>query len=911
MMTIPRRALFGKLDITLFGAVESATAFARLRGNPHVELSHWLHQILQLDDSDLHRICRHSGVDRRVLERDLNAALALLPAGATSISDFSCHLEAAIERAWVLASLQHGDRRIRGAWLVAALLQTPDLKRLVCSFSAQFERLVPACAPDVLAAIIQDSPEASAGLCNASSESLPSSCDLEARPQQAGAAGAALDRFGEDLTARARRGHVDPVIGRDFEIRSLVDILLRRRQNNPLLVGEAGVGKSAVVEGLAQAIARGDVPPALCRARLVTVDLGGLLAGAGQRGEFESRLKDLLAEATRSPDPVILFIDEVHGLVGAGGASGTGDAANLLKPALARGGLRVVGATTWGEYKRHIEKDPALTRRFQVLRVPEPEPAVAVDMVRGLASTFAAHHGVALLDDAVRACVVLSQRYLPDRQLPDKAISLLDTACARVGLSLHAPSAQVLHARTRVAGLESERALLVDAAMVGHAAEARAQRLRELEPELAMAGRATRDLEATWERERVLVQRLLAARAAGRASPVEAANASPGCHAELRTIESELQALQGETPRVHPQVDEHVVAAVVADWTGIPVGRMVTDDAKAVAVLQETLATRIVGQADALDTIVRRIQTARAGLGDPARPVGAFLLAGPSGVGKTETASALAEAMYGGERNLIVLNMSEFQEAHTVSTLKGAPPGYVGYGEGGVLTEAVRRKPYSVVLLDEIEKAHPDVHRLFYQVFDKGTMEDGEGRAVDFRHATLLLTCNAGAEAIEAACRRAGRLAPHAQNPQNLQSLQSLQNLRLALMPALHDIFPTALLARLTIVPYRSLDAAALNGIVQRHLDRVGRRLDEQHGIALHCTADLVAHFVGRGETDGCGARQAIAAIEHDLLPELSRMWLVARESRRTLRAIRADLRPAADRGAGAAAPIVCEPVYA
>ncbi|MCU1617902.1 MAG: type secretion ATPase, ClpV1 family, partial [Frankiales bacterium] len=650
-MTVSRRALFGKLNLTLFRGIESATAFAKLRGNPYVELTHWIHQLWQLSDSDLHRICRHYQIEPQRIEKDLAAALSVLPSGATSLSDFSSHIEAAIERAWVLSSLEFGGRCIRSAWLLAALVQTPELRRVLLGMSSAFQKIPAEQLTDVVTAIVAGSSEDKEGPHDGSG--LPSAMPGEASNAIADAPDgkSALARYCTDLTERARAGQIDPVIGREHEIRTMVDILLRRRQNNPLLTGEAGVGKTAVVEGLALAIAGGEVPPTLRDARLLSLDVGALIAGASMRGEFESRLKSLLEEAGKSVQPLILFIDEVHTLVGAGGQAGTGDAANLLKPALARGTLRTVGATTWSEYKRHIEKDPALTRRFQTLQIAEPQEAAAIDMVRGLVGTFAKHHGVAVLDEAVRAAVTLSHRYIPSRQLPDKAISLLDTACARVAMSLHSPPAVVERLRQQIAALDVELGLLAQEGLIAQGSETRSKRVETATARLSAAKEELTAHGARWQDELSTVRQIHALRRGekeGEASRAEGTSPS----AQLMSLEKALLSRQQDAPMIFAQVDEAVVAAIVADWTGIPVGRMVKDEVAAVFGLQSTLDARVIGQGHALAAIAERVQTARARLTDPNKPVGVFLLVGPSGVGKTETALALAEAMYGGEQNL-------------------------------------------------------------------------------------------------------------------------------------------------------------------------------------------------------------------------------------------------------------------
>lgn len=904
-MTIARRALFGKLNLTLFRGIESATAFARLRGNPYVELTHWIHQLWQLSDSDLHRVCSHYKVDSQAVEKDLAAALSALPSGATALCDFSHHIETVIERAWVLSSLEFGDRRIRGAWLLCALLQTPELRRALLNISPAFQRIPESQLAASLGALIAGSPEEHEGPHDGSGLTPAMPGEASGAMAASSAGSPALEKYCTDLTERARSGQIDPVIGRAHEIRTMVDILLRRRQNNPLMTGEAGVGKTAVVEGLALAIAGGEVPPTLRDARLLSLDVGALLAGASMRGEFESRLKSLLHEAGSSAQPVILFIDEVHTLIGAGGSAGTGDAANLLKPALARGTLRTVGATTWSEYKRHIEKDPALTRRFQTLQVAEPQEAAAIEMVRGLVATFAAHHGVTVLDEAVRAAVMLSHRYIPARQLPDKAISLLDTACARVAMSLHTPPPVVDQLRAQISALHIELHLLAQERAVVQGSEARLKAVDAARSRLVLATSELASQEARWQDELAAVQQIHALRRS-EGEREEERREEAGCAGgmplpvQLIALEQDLVSRQQNMPLIFSQVDESVVASVVADWTGIPVGRMVKDDVAAIFSLQPSLEARVIGQDHALAAIAERVQIARARLADPHKPVGVFLLVGPSGVGKTETALALAQAIYGGEQNLITINMGEFQEPHTVSTLKGSPPGYVGYGEGGVLTEAVRRKPYSVILLDEIEKAHPDVHEIFYQVFDKGWMEDGEGRHIDFRNTTILLTSNTGSELISAFC-------------DGVAVVPDVDALRELMQPVLRTVFPAAFLGRLSVVPYLPLGVSALAEIVALHLARVVDRMKEQHGIELTYTSALVAEVIERCDTHEAGARRLIGFIEQKLLPVLSRQWLDALRERRTITRVSVDVRgdAPASQGSQGGGAIVCHAEYA
>jgi len=872
-MSFSRHTLFGKLDITLFKTVESAATFCKLRGNPYIELVHWLHQLQQLPDSDWQRITRHFGI-AETLDRDIAAALNTLPVGATSISDFSHHVEMAIERAWVIATLAFGEQRVRGAWLLTALLETPELRRVLLSISASFSDIPSRDLTSVFSAVVAGSPEE--GELAHDGSGLPFAVPGEASQSltQKTSSKSALALYCSDLTALARSGKIDPVIGREHEIRGMIDILLRRRQNNPLLTGEAGVGKTAVVEGLALAIANAQVPPSLRSVRLLSLDVGALLAGASMKGEFESRLKGVLEEAGTSATPVIMFVDEVHTLIGAGGQAGTGDAANLLKPALARGTLRTIGATTWSEYKRHIEKDPALTRRFQVLQVMEPEEAAATDMIRGLVPVFAEHHKVWIMESAVRAAATLSHRYIPSRQLPDKAISLLDTACARVALSQHAQPAEISYLQERLLASGLERELLVKEDSLGYVDD---KRLQEVTSRITAQEQELADLNVRWQQELAVTEVIMDLRSQLLAVPDDsnAATVRRSLLDDLDKHSVQLTQLQQDAPLIHAQVDDAVIAAIVADWTGIPVGNMVQDDITAVVNLPEVLAQRVIGQDHALLSIGERIQTSHAKLADPDKPVGVFMLVGPSGVGKTETALALADALYGGEQNLITVNMSEFQESHTVSTLKGAPPGYVGYGEGGILTEAVRRRPYSVVLLDEIEKAHPDVHEMFYQVFDKGWMEDGEGRYIDFKNTIILLTSNTGSDEIANWHEDADRTDPDV-----------LAN---ALRPALRQVFPAAFLGRVKIIPYFPLATDALGQIVRLHLKKVVRRMQTHHSIALAFSDAVVERIVSQCGTHETGARLLVGFIEQHLLTGLSRVWLNALQDKRRLARIDVD----------------------
>jgi type VI secretion system protein VasG len=877
MGDISRVALFGKLNKLAYESVESATVFCKLRGNPYVELVHWLHQILQQQSSDLTYIVRAFEIDPSKLAGDFTKALDRLPRGATSISDLSAHIEDATERAWVWATLKFGDAQIRTGYLLLAALKAPTLKSVLNNISKEFDKIKADQLAEDFQKITANSPESALAATDGSQlgGATPGEASGALAPAQMGKQ-EALQRFTVDLTEQARAGKIDPVVGRDDEIRQIIDILMRRRQNNPILTGEAGVGKTAVVEGFARRIASGDVPPSLKDVSLRALDVGLLQAGASMKGEFEQRLRQVIDEVQASPKPIVLFIDEVHTLVGAGGAAGTGDAANLLKPALARGTLRTIGATTWAEYKKYIEKDPALTRRFQTVKVEEPSEQKAVQMMRGIVSTMEKHHRVQILDEALEAAVKLSHRYIPDRQLPDKAVSLLDTACARVAVSHHATPAEVEDCQRRIEALQTELEIIGREAAIGLETADREKSAREaLETEKARLEK----LQAAWSSEKKLVDEILALRAKLReatgkadatnadapADPTDAAAMSQEERAaaigKLQELQQQLTEVQGEKPLVLPSVDEQAVASVVADWTGIPVGRMVKDEVAAVLNLTQTLGKRVIGQDHALEMIARRLQTARAGLENPNKPIGVFMLAGPSGVGKTETALALAEALYGGEQNLITINMSEFQEAHTVSTLKGAPPGYVGYGEGGVLTEAVRRRPYSVVLLDEVEKAHPDVHEIFFQVFDKGMMEDGEGRLIDFKNTLIILTTNVGTDLIMGMCK----------DPELLPDPEGIAK---ALRAPLLKTFPPALLGRIVTIPYYPLSDSMLGRIIRLQLDRIVSRVKVRHGIALSYDEEVVKLIASRCTEPESGGRMIDAILTNTLLAQVSRELL-------------------------------------
>lgn len=878
-MSASLKTLITKLNELTRQAAERAANLCVAHGHHEVDIEHLLLALLEEPRSDLSLLCARCDVSPAGLRRDLESALRRLPGGNTRTPVFSQRLPQWLEHAWLIASLDSQVARIRSAHLLLALLTEPGLRQMAAQASSALLRFPVEDLKHRLDSLTTGSAEA-VGMASAPAGEAP---PVESSPAPGGTP--ALDRYTINLTQRAREGQIDPVIGRETEIRQVIDILLRRRQNNPILTGEAGVGKTAVVEGLALRIASGDVPGPLQEVALHVLDLGLLQAGASVKGEFENRLQQVIDEVRRNPQPIVLFIDEAHTLIGAGGQAGQNDAANLLKPALARGELRTVAATTWSEYKKYFEKDAALARRFQVVKVEEPSEAVATDMLRAMVPLMERHFGVRICDQAVAEAVRLSHRYITARQLPDKAVGVLDTACARVALGRNATPAVIEEARRRLGALEAERqALHKEAAQgVDHRA-----RLAEIETQ-TRAVQACLDADLSrWEQEKTLAAEIdeLSARLeprggeglpphpAGEASTepqplpakprrkVEPLHLTPW-QAALQAKLAELAAIQGETPLVPVHVDAQVVARVVSDWTGIPLGRMVKDDIQAVLQLQEALQARVIGQPHALAAVAQRVRTARAGLEDPNKPQGVFLFVGPSGVGKTETALALAETLYGGERSLITINMSEYQEAHSVSGLKGSPPGYVGYGEGGVLTEAVRRRPYSVVLLDEVEKAHPDVLELFFQVFDKGVMEDAEGREIDFRNTLIILTSNVGSSTLMQACLN--------KDEGDKPSPESLEDM---LRPQLYKAFKPAFLGRLKVVPFYPLSDDVLERVIRLKLDRIGERFRARHGASFEYGDDLVEAVLARCTEVDTGARKVDHLLGGSLLPELAQMVL-------------------------------------
>jgi type VI secretion system protein VasG len=840
MSAIDIKRLIDRLDPICRDALEAAAGQTLSRTHYNVEIEHWLLKLLDAPASDATQILRHFDVSAARMQTELNATLDRIATGNGRAPSLSPDLVGVVRDAWVFGSIQMGETHIRSGHILWAMLADATL-------GPRLRAAVPS-----LGRVAHDTIRAGfAALTEGGGEGGRLAVDETLRdvPRSGATPGGALDRYTVDLTAQARAGRFDPIIGRESEIRQVIDILTRRRQNNPILVGEAGVGKTAVVEGLALRIAAGDVPEPLALASLRTLDLGLLQAGAGLKGEFENRLRSVIDEVQASVHPVILFVDEAHTLIGAGNGAGQGDAANLLKPALARGTLRVVAATTWAEYKKYFEKDAALTRRFQLVKVEEPPESAAVAMLRGLLPTLEDHHTVRILDEAVEAAVRLSARYIPSRQLPDKAVTLIDTACSRVAMSQVATPSAVEDARRRIALIDVELRILDRETLSGTDHDARRAKLAD---ERAAVVKKLAALELRWKAEIALAAEITTLRAA-----VEAASDPAALQQDLAERRDRLRALQGETPLVFPVVDAQAVAEILEGWTGIPAGRMQADEIHTVLNLGTSLRRRVVGQDHALEAVAQSIRTSRAGLTDPRKPIGVFLMVGTSGVGKTETALALAELLYGGEGSLTTINMSEFKEEHKVSLLMGSPPGYVGYGEGGVLTEAVRRRPYSVVLLDEMEKAHPGVQDVFFQVFDKGTMKDGEGRDIDFRNCVIIMTSNAGTDLI----------ASLFADPETAPDAAGLGE---ALRPELARHFKPAFLGRVTVVPYLPLSRTTLLKIAALQVERIAERVRQSFGAQVEYREEVVRHVANEGVDAGAGARGIEAMLVRSLLPDLS-----------------------------------------
>jgi len=873
------RSLIGKLNDTTRKSMEAAAGLCLSRTHYDIEVEHFLMKALDSSEGDLSPILRHFEVDKSRLTGELARSLDKLKTGNARTPALSPSLMKMLTEAWTIGSLDFGAAQIRTGFVVLALATNDELVRLMREISKEFQKIQGEALRKDFAALVQGSQEEAATA--RAVESTPGTA-----PRPGGGKTPNLDQYTVNLTENARLGKIDPVLGRDFEIRQVVDILMRRRQNNPILTGEAGVGKTAVVEGFALRLANGDVPPPLRNVALRSLDLALLQAGAGVKGEFENRLKGLIEEVKSSPTPIILFIDEAHTMIGAGGQAGQNDAANLLKPALARGELRTIAATTWSEYKKYFEKDAALARRFQVVKVEEPSEIQCTVMLRGIVSSLEKHHNVRIFDEAVASAVRLSHRYLAGRQLPDKAVSVLDTACARLSLGQNATPALLEDTIRRIDDLTVQDRILRREAATG---TDHTERLAQIAHDKTEMEARLSSLREQWDKTRGLVEKIRNLRTqlesvlasefvppSGDGAGTAAAPAVDvaALRGELEVLSAELITVQGEKPLMRVCVDSQIVGEVISGWTGIPTGKMAQDEISMVLDLESYLGQRVIGQPHALQLISQRIATARASLDDPGKPVGVFMLVGPSGVGKTETALALADLLYGGEHNLITINMSEFQEAHTVSTLKGSPPGYVGYGEGGVLTEAVRRRPYSVVLLDEVEKAHPDVLELFYQVFDKGHMEDGEGREIDFKNTIILLTSNACTDQMMKLCA-------------DPETTPTPQGLVAALKPELNKIFKPAFLGRMVTIPYYPIRDEALKKIIVLKLDKIKRRLLENHRLELlydDVLIDTVASLCTEVES---GARNIDNILTNTLLPDMSRELLASMAEGRKLSSIR------------------------
>jgi type VI secretion system protein VasG len=865
MAKLKRIQLFSKLDAKAYKTIESATILCKTRGNPYIELVHWVNQILLSENTDWHEITRFFALDEAKLSKDMVAAMDALPRGASSISDFSNTIELVIKEAWMFSSLVFKEGAIRTGHIMIAIKHTPEFARTLHDMSDEFIKVNGDILAEQFAAIVKNSGEMS----------TPVSGGQSGATGQAGVllgntagAGEALRLYTMDMTAAAEPGKCDPITGRDGEIRKIIDILMRRRQNNPILTGDSGVGKTAVVEGFAQRLAAGDVPGCLKETRLLSLDLGLLQAGASMKGEFENRLKQVIEAVQNSETPTILFIDEAHTMIGAGGQAGQSDAANLLKPALARGQLRCIAATTYQEYIKYFEKDPALTRRFQNIIIEEPGDENAEAMMRGIAGTLEKHHNVYILEDAIKAAVKLSRRYIPARQLPDKSVSVLDTACAKVALSQNSEPSELEYCRRRIDALKLEIEILKREEAGGMSHE---ETIAALEADVVREEEKKDALEKRFETEKALTTDIIRLR-----GEIEAGNKEK--KEELAEKHRSLTESQGDAPLVFPQVDSQTVSTVISEWTGIPLGRMVKDEIQSILTLDKELQKRVVGQDHGLLMISKRITTARASLADPNKPIAVIMLAGTSGTGKTETALALAEQIYGSDESIITINMSEFQEAHTVSTLKGAPPGYVGYGEGGVLTEAVRRKPYSVLLLDEVEKAHPDVHEIFFQVFDKGQMEDGSGRLVNFRNTIIILTTNVGDSIIAKLCA----------DENNLPEPDALEE---AIRPAMLRTFPAALLGRLQIVPYYPLGKSALYSIIDLKFSKIKKRIADNYKAEMEISDAVKDEVIRRCDNAASGARLIDAVINNSILPEISAKFLNAIMNKRKLLKVSIDVK--------------------
>lgn len=855
MITKDLKKLLQKLDDHSTRALEAAAGFCITRTHYEVSLEHLILKLLEDGSGDIPRILAHFGVDSGKFWEALTRKLESFRGGNTGRPTFSPVLLQLIESAWVTGSVHHDLAQIRSGHLLEALLDSEGLR-----LEEYMDVLAPV-RPDELRnnfiSIVGGSAEDITSKIAAAKRDM----DMPKRDGQS-----ALELYTTDITGNARAGKIDPVFGRDKEIRQIIDILSRRRKNNPILVGEAGVGKTAVVEGLALRIVEGDVPSSLADVDIRGLDLGLLQAGAGVKGEFENRLKNVITQVRESAKPIILFIDEAHTLIGAGGAAGTSDAANLLKPALARGELRTVAATTWSEYKKYFEKDAALERRFQMVKIDEPSVELATSMLRGIKGKYEAHHGIQISDDAVATTVKLAERFISGRQLPDKAVDLLDTSAARVRMAQTSKPAALDDAERRLQNLDVRITAVKRDLDTGLLADTQALAVLEEERTQVEAKRA--DLEMRWKKESGLAKKIMDLRHT--LQEVMAAPAAPGAKGsneagdqirdDIRKTQLELEEIQGDDPLVHVDVNGSIAAQVVADWTGIPVGSMMKDEVGVLLTFEDKLRERILGQDEALAEIATTIRTAKSGMRNPEAPIGVFLFVGPSGVGKTECARVLADSLFGGERFVITINMSEYQESHTVSQLKGSPPGYVGYGEGGVLTEAVRQRPYSVVLLDEVEKAHRDVLNLFYQVFDRGFMRDGEGREIDFKNTVIMMTSNLGSDTFMQVCTEDER--------------PTTDQLREVIHQELVNHFQAALLARMKVIPFYPLRKQAMKGIVKLKLGQIGKRLRESHAMDFGYDQVVADTIIERCTQIDTGARNIDFIIDRTVLPDVAKAML-------------------------------------
>ena len=835
--------LVEKLSSDCKQSLEAAVAICTSRSHFTVELEHWLLAMVEQELDDVRLIFGSFDISVDQVKQDLNQSLELFKTGSESSPSLSVHVTSLLRQSWLSTSIEFADQQIRSAYVVYTLTKDDALSSLVTRCSSQFNKIDPGQLLHAWPEIVAQSQERNHAANNTSTQVSGTSKTPN------------LDQFTVDLTAQACAGKIDPILGRDFEIRQMIDILTRRRQNNPILTGEAGVGKTAVVEGLALRIAQKDVPAVLQNVKIHSLDLALLQAGAGMKGEFENRLKSLINEVKNSVDPVILFIDEAHTMIGSGGQAGQNDAANLLKPALARGELRTIAATTWAEYKKFFEKDAALTRRFQVVKVEEPTPEKAVAMLRGLVPVMERHHKVFISEQALESAVHLSHRYITARQLPDKAVALLDTACARVAMSQASTPNTIEQLVNRLSVIETQIKMLSREQKTGldHSVQ-----LDNLKAELISIDEQLHPLNEQFQLEKEIVSELNKALELVNTQEHES---SQDMLESLKLSKEKLAAF--EKNMVHWQVSEELIAQVISDWTGIPVGKMHEDEIHGILNLATHMKQRVVGQDHALDLIAKVVQTSRAQLADESRPNGIFMLAGPSGVGKTETALSLAQEVYGSEENVTVINMSEFKEEHKVSLLLGSPPGYVGYGEGGILTEAVRRKPYSVVLLDEMEKAHPGVQDIFYQVFDKGTIKDGEGRDIDFKNTIIIMTSNVGTDTTMSLF-------------EDEESQPSIKGLLKALQDDLLAAFKPAFLGRINVIPYIPLSNNILTDIAAIQLEKIIKRVDKSYSSTLSYTDDVIDYIITNCQNAGSGARNIHTILQNKVLPILSEVLLVS-----------------------------------